>query len=118
MRSVKVPPTSTPSRFIDLLSREQQDLAEVLAALHRGHRLAGFRQRERRVDERRDLPLVRELEARLHLGAVVDERADHLPLHPEERDDVERDDLAGVTTADHEPAVLAERVETLLEELA
>ncbi len=39
-------------------------------------------------------------------------------LAAEERDDVERDDLAGVRAADHEPPVLCERVEPLLEELA
>ena len=49
---------------------------------------------------------------------VIHERPDHLPLHTEERDDVERDDLAGVPAADHEPPVLAERVEPFLEELS
>src|SRR5439155_26070632 len=118
MRSVNVPPTSTPRRFIAPLSRLQQDLSEMLAALHHRHRLARLGERERRVDERRDPAVARQLEAALHLGAVVDERADHLPLHPEERDDVERHHLPRMAAADDEAAVLAERVETLLEQLA
>ena len=96
----------------------QHDLAEVLAALHRRHRLARLLEREGLVDERRDLPLPRELEAFLDLFAGVDERADHALLAAEERDDVERDDLARVAAADHEAAVLRERVEAILEELA
>src|SRR5712691_2820271 len=96
----------------------KDDLSEMLAAFHRRHRLGSVRERKGLVDERRDLPLPRELEAGLDLCARVDERADDLPLHPEERDDVEGHHLARVTAADHEPAVFAERVEALLEELA
>ncbi len=59
----------------------------------------------------------RELEAELHLGLRVDERADDRLLRAEERDDVEGDDLARVAAADNEPPVLRERVEPHLEEL-
>src|SRR6187200_2668767 len=117
MRSVNVPPTSTPSRFIPLPSRRQEDLPEVLAPLHRRHRLARVREGERLVDEWSDLAPAGELETRLDLVARVDEGADDLLLRPEEGDDVEGHDLAGVPAADHEPPVLVERVEALLEEL-
>ena len=96
----------------------EDDLAEVLAALHRLHRVARLLEREGLVDERRDQPARGEIEHLLDLVAVVDERADDLLLRPEERDDVEGHDLARVAAADHEPAVLRERVEADLEELA
>ena len=57
-------------RFIVLPSGLEDDLAEVLAALHHRHRLARVREGERLVDERRDLPVARELETALDLGAV------------------------------------------------
>src|SRR5687768_14090804 len=96
----------------------EDDLAEVLAALHRLHRLARLVEREDLVDDRRDDAARGELEHLLDLPAVVDERADDLLLRTEERDDVEGDDLAGVPAADDEPAVLRERVEAHLEEVA
>src|SRR5581483_1022413 len=111
MRSVKVPPTSTPSRFTPHPLGLEDDLSEVLAPLHHLHRLARLREREDLVHERDDLAGARELEARLDLAAQVAERSDHASLHAEEGDDVERHHLAGVRTADHHPPVLPEAVE-------
>ena len=117
MRSVNVPPTSTPSRFIGP-PRLEDDLPEVFAPLHHGHRLARLLEREHLVDERLDGAALRELDAPLELVAVVDEGADDALLAAEERDDVEGHDLARVSAAGHEPAVLAERVERVLEEVS
>src|SRR5215467_12545187 len=96
----------------------EHDLSEVLAALHHQHRLAHLAKRERLVDERHDLAAARELEARLDPGACEAEGADDAALHPEERDDVQRDDLAGVCTADDEAPILVERVEADLKQRA
>src|SRR5437773_9208743 len=111
MRSVKVPPTSTPNRFIALPSRLEDDLSEEVPSRHDVHRLRGFLERERRGNLGLQRPAGDEAEARLRLCTSEDERADNRQLPAEERDDVERHDLAAVRAADHEPAVLAERVE-------
>src|SRR5690242_1669073 len=110
MRSVNVPPTSTPSRFIPLLpgrgcacrrlrSWTEQDLPEVRAPLERRERVGHLRERVARVHERAQQAAGREREDLLELLARVDEGADHGVLAPEERDDVERDHLAGVRAA-------------------
>src|SRR3989442_10499450 len=119
MRSGKVRPTSTPSPLIGKrLCGQEDDLDELFTPLHRLHRLADGGEREGLVDKRRDLAEARELEAGLDLRPCIDEGADDALLAPEERDDVEGDDLAGMRAADDQPPVLRERVETLLEELA
>src|SRR5215831_7760221 len=119
MRSVNVPPTSTPSRFTaDPLLGLEDDFAEVLAPLHRLHRLASLDEWIDAVDEGRDLADPCQLKAALDLLAGVDERADDRLLGAEERNDVEGDDLSRVPAADHHAPVLRERVEPRLEELA
>src|SRR6185437_13327464 len=96
----------------------EDDLAEVLTALHDLHRLPRLAEREDLVHERLYQSACRQVEHLLDLPAIVDERADHLLLRAEEGDDVEGDDLAGMAAADHQAAVLRQGVESLLEELA
>src|SRR5262245_6746462 len=119
MRSVNVPPTSTPSRFTAVpLSGLENDLAELLAALHHRHRLARLFERERRVHERCDPTARSERDALLELLARVHKGADDALLRAEEGDDVEADDFPRVGSAGDHPPVLRERVESLLEEVA
>ena len=113
-----MPPTSTPSRFIAAFPGRSTILPKcsrrsIVAIASRASESGKVV-----YDERGDLAPPGELEAGLDLRPRVDERADHLLLPAEERDDVERDDLAGVGAADDQAAVLRQRVETLLEQLA
>src|SRR6478735_3138847 len=107
MRSVKVPPTSTPSRFMWSLPRRRlcwsrlrswtdQDLPEVGARLEGAVRVLDVVQGVRGRHQRREQPARGEPQHLLELLAGVDEGADDRLLPAEERDDVERDDLAGV----------------------
>src|SRR3954469_21829407 len=129
MRSVNVPPTSTPSRFMPQLPRRacacrrlrswtEQDLPEVRAPLERRERLLHVVERIARVHEGSQQAAGGEREDLLQLLARVDEGSDHRVLTPEERDDVELDHLAGVRAAGHEAPFLGERLQGLGEQLA
>src|SRR5919112_489756 len=100
MRSVNVPPTSTPRRFMNFSSgrgggcwttrgsRDQDQLAEELAALHAVEGRADLGQRVGLCDLRLEQAAAREVEHVLDLLARIDERTDDGPLAAEERDHV------------------------------
>src|SRR3954462_2577702 len=129
MRSVNVPPTSTPRRFMTdssvamcagsgLLSWTEEDLSEEVAALHLVEGRPRLVERVGLGHQRPQQAAAGELEDLLELLARVDERSDDGVLRAEERDDVEGDDLARVGAAGHEAPVRLQRLQRLLEQVA